>query len=215
MHRGTLGKLAVAGVVAVGLTGMLTGTLTAGAAAGPDQPGPAPTQVADRSAPQVATVVTTKVAPEVAAQVAARVPAQLPGKTAGKPADKVAFDRLVRQQQDAWRDESGAGFAATFHPEADVVTFNGDLLSGREGIARGMQHYFDTSIEATTFRTLSEQIRYVEPDLAVIIRTSCLVTAPATTCRDDSLSVNTNVMHKRHGRWLQTSFQNTRVSPLG
>ena len=128
--------------------------------------------------------------------------------------DKVAFDRLLRQQQEAWVQESGAGFAATFHADGDVVTFNGDHLSGRDAIGRGMQHYFDTYIEDTTFRTLSERIRYLEPDLAVIVRTSCLVTAPATACRDDSLSINTNVLQKKHGRWLQASFQNTRVSPL-
>lgn len=175
MRSRTVRSLALAGVVALGLTG----TLTAGAATDRGATGP------------------------------------VPAKWSGRAADKVAFDRLVRQQQDAWRDESGAGFAATFHPDADVVTFNGDLLSGRDTIAGGMQYYFDTYIEDTTFRTLSEQIRYLEPDVAVIVRTSCLVTAPATTCRDDSLSINTNVMHKRQGRWLQASFQNTRVSSLG
>jgi uncharacterized protein (TIGR02246 family) len=133
---------------------------------------------------------------------------------AGRVPDKVAFDRLLQQQADAWTHESGAEFAATFHPDADVVTFNGDHLRGRTEIAREMQRYFDTYIEDTTFRTLSEQIRYLEPDIAVIVRTSCLITAPATTCRDDSLSINTNVLHRKHGRWLQASFQNTRVEPL-
>ncbi|WP_168197293.1 SgcJ/EcaC family oxidoreductase [Kribbella sp. ALI-6-A] len=133
---------------------------------------------------------------------------------AGRVPDKVVFDRLLQQQADAWTHESGAEFAATFHPDADVVTFNGDHLRGRAEIAREMQRYFDTYIEDTTFRTLSEQIRYLERDVAAIVRTSCLITAPATTCRPDSLSINTNVMHKVHGRWLQASFQNTRVEPL-
>jgi uncharacterized protein (TIGR02246 family) len=128
--------------------------------------------------------------------------------------DKWEFDRLLAQQERSWVVESGAMFADTFHQDADVVTFNGDHLRTREGIAAGMQRYFDNYIENTSIRTLGERIRYVEPDMAVIIRTSCLITAPATTCRDDSYSINTNVMHRRHGQWLQTAFQNTRTQPL-
>lgn len=186
MLRRTGWKAAVAALGAL----LVSVTLTAGAASGQEPTGREP------------------VVQELAGQES------VGQKPAGRVPDKVAFDRLLRQQANAWVHESGAEFAATFHQDGDVVTFNGDHLRGRAEIARGMQYYFDKYIENTTFRTLSEQIRYLEPDVAVVIRTSCLITAPATTCRADSTSINTNILQKKQGRWLQASFQNTRVEPL-
>ena len=125
-----------------------------------------------------------------------------------------AFARILHQQADAWYAEDGAAFAATFTTDGDVVTFNGDHLRTRKGIAEGMQYYFDNYIDHTKLRTLDEHIRFAGPDLAVIVRTSCQLVPPATDCRPDSFSRNTNVMVKRHGRWLQESFQNTRTVAL-
>ncbi|OLF16681.1 hypothetical protein BU204_15510 [Actinophytocola xanthii] len=118
------------------------------------------------------------------------------------------------RQADAWFREDGRAFAATFTREADVVTFNGDHLRTREGIATGMQYYFDTYIDHTRLHTLDEHVRFAGPDRAVIVRTGCQLVPPSTTCRPDSLSRNTNVMVRQHGRWLQDSFQNTRVVAL-
>lgn len=139
--------------------------------------------------------------------------ASLPAQA--RPEDPhAAFARIHQQQADAWYREDGAAFAATFTHDGDVVTFNGDHLRTREGIAEGMQYYFDTYIDHTRLRTLDEHVRFAGPNLAVIVRTSCQLVASATECRPDSLSRNTNVMVKRHGRWLQESFQNTRVMAL-
>lgn len=125
-----------------------------------------------------------------------------------------AFDRIRERQADAWFAEDGAAFAATFTADGDVVTFNGDHLRTREGIADGMQYYFDTYIDHTKLHTIDEHVRFAGPDLAIIVRTGCQLVPPSTECRPDSLSRNTNVMVKRHGRWLQESFQNTRVMAL-
>ena len=145
----------------------------------------------------------------------AAAPAAAAKSEAAKGEDpRTAFARILQQQTDAWYHEDGAAFAATFTPDADVVTFNGDHLRTRQGIADGMQYYFDNYIDHTKLRTLDEHIRFAGADLAVIVRTSCQLVPPATECRPDSLSRNTNVMVKRHGRWLQESFQNTRVVAL-
>lgn len=149
-----------------------------------------------------------------AAPAAAQAPAD-PTPTADGRADALAaFARIRDQQADAWYREDGAAFAATFTPEADVVTFNGDHLRTREGIATGMQYYFDNFIDHTRLLTLDEHVRFAGPNLAVIVRTGCQLVPPSTTCRPDSLSRNTNVLVRRHGRWLQESFQNTRVMAL-
>ncbi|GAA2399376.1 hypothetical protein GCM10010191_02920 [Actinomadura vinacea] len=124
------------------------------------------------------------------------------------------FDRLRQRQADAWARKDGAAFAATFTPNGDMVTFNGDHLRTRRGIAVGMQRYFDEYITDSSIRYLSERVRFAGPGLAIIVRTTCLVNAGQNDCRNGSLSANTNVLTWRQGRWLQDSFQNTRVDPL-
>ncbi|GAB3647104.1 nuclear transport factor 2 family protein [Glycomyces tarimensis] len=124
--------------------------------------------------------------------------------------DQAAFDEIRRQQEQAWIDQDGAAFAATFSEDADVVTFSGDHLSTRDEIAEGMQYYFDNYIVDSRLNMISEHVRYVERDVVVIVRTGCIINEGESECREDSYSTNTNVLTRERGRWLQTSFQNTR-----
>ncbi|MCC3763068.1 SgcJ/EcaC family oxidoreductase [Glycomyces sp. TRM65418] len=128
--------------------------------------------------------------------------------------DQAAFDELRERQEQAWIDEDGEAFAATFHEDGDVVAFNGDHMAGREAIAERMQYYFDEYIEGARLHMLSEHVRYVERDVVVIVRTGCQIEEGETECRPDSFSTNTNVLTREHGEWLQTSFQNTRQFAL-
>ena len=134
--------------------------------------------------------------------------------SADRRGDLAQFEWLQQQQNDAWYREDGAAFAATFTENADMVTFSGDHLSTRAGIVTGMQYYFDTYIDHTILRELDEHVRYVTSDNVVIVRTSCILNEGDTECRPDSFSTNTNVLIKRHGKWLQDSFQNTRKFAL-
>ncbi|ONI70940.1 hypothetical protein ALI144C_51160 [Actinosynnema sp. ALI-1.44] len=129
--------------------------------------------------------------------------------------DQAQFARILKQQYDAWYEENGAKFAATFTKDADLVTFNGEHLVGRDGIAKGMQYYFDNHIPPSKLKVLDERVRYAGRDLVFIVRTTCIIELPATDCRDGSQSRNTNVLSKRNGRWAQESFQNTRYVPIG
>ncbi|MET0233165.1 MAG: SgcJ/EcaC family oxidoreductase [Kibdelosporangium sp.] len=152
------------------------------------------------------------VAAAAVATGAATISADATAGTTGD--DRAAFERILKQQHDAWFEEDGAKFAATFTKDADLVTFNGDHLTTREGIAKGMQYYFDTYIDHTQLKALDQHVRFVNPSMAVIVRTGCQLEPPSTECRPDSLSRNTNVLVKRNGKWLQESFQNTRVVTL-
>ncbi|MEV5598427.1 SgcJ/EcaC family oxidoreductase [Streptomyces sp. NPDC052496] len=146
-----------------------------------------------------------------------RTPARRrPGAAAhsGNGQDRAAFDELLRRQEQAWADKDGAAFAATFTEDADLVTFNGDYLRTQDAIAQGMQYYFDHYIGDTTIRTLDQHVRFVNRHTAIIVRTSCQIQAGESECREGSLSVNTNVLTKKNGVWLQQSFQNTRKTEL-
>jgi uncharacterized protein (TIGR02246 family) len=153
---------------------------------------------------------------KVAAMVGAVIAATAIGSTPANAGehDRAQFTQIRTQQYDAWYEQSGAKFAATFTRDADMVTFNGDHLVGRTGIATGMQYYFDNHIPRSKLELLDEHVRYARRDLVVIVRTTCVVELPGTGCRDGSQSRNTNVLSKRNGRWAQEAFQNTRIEPL-
>lgn len=129
--------------------------------------------------------------------------------------DLAALQRLRDLQEDAWARGDAAAYAAVYTGDADVVTFNGDHLQSRAGIETGMRHYFTTYLQGTRLLQQDERVRFVERDTAVIVRRGCVLWPGETACSADALSVNTNVAVKRHGSWLYTSFQNTRVRPLG
>ncbi|WP_158887798.1 SgcJ/EcaC family oxidoreductase [Amycolatopsis anabasis] len=157
------------------------------------------------------TLVVAGLATGGAAAVAAEPPA---ADTAQHRDDRKLIEDQFRQMETGWWNERGPEFAAAFTEDADLVTFNGDYLRTRPVIAERMQYYFDTYIEKSHIKRLDEHLRFVEPDLAIVVRTTCLVPAGQTGCRAGSDSRNTNVLLKRHGKWLQTSFQNTRIDPL-
>src|SRR3954447_22823208 len=90
------------------------------------------------------------------------------GATNGRQHDLAAFEHILRQQEAAWADEDGTAFAATFTGDGDMVTVTGDYLIGRQGIAAGMQYFFDNYIPPSRIVRLDEHIRFVEPDLAII-----------------------------------------------
>ncbi|HEY1178974.1 MAG TPA: SgcJ/EcaC family oxidoreductase [Phytomonospora sp.] len=138
-----------------------------------------------------------------------------PAGETGRPSDRTAFAAILEAQTRAWHAEDGTAFAATFWPDADLVTFNGDHMAGRAGIAEGMQYYFDDFMDPTHIKTLGEHVTFVTPHLAVIVRTSCLLVEENAPCREGSESTNTNVMVKKRGHWLQQSFQNTRSFTIG
>lgn len=151
----------------------------------------------------------------VAVLVAGLVPAVGPASAdAGTGHDLAALQDLRQRQDEAWAAGDARAYAALYTPDADLVTFNGDHMSTRAGIEEGMGYYFATYLSGTRLSQQDERIRFVEPDLAVIVRSGCVLWPGDSACTDEALSVNTNIAVKRHGRWLYTSFQNTRIRPL-
>lgn len=132
----------------------------------------------------------------------------------GHDRDLAALQELRQRQDQAWERGDARAYAALYTHDADLVTFNGDHMSTRAGIEEGMGYYFTTYLRGTRLYQQDERIRFPEPDMAVIVRTGCVLWPGDTACTEEALSVNTNVAVKRQGRWLYTSFQNTRIRPL-
>ncbi|WP_229070979.1 SgcJ/EcaC family oxidoreductase [Actinoplanes sp. DH11] len=169
-----------------------------------------------RRAPRWRAALVSMVAvPSIALGAAAGPAAAEPSASSIQDRDLVALQELRQRQDQAWARGDARAYAALYTSDADVVTFNGDHLSTRAGIEEGMGYYFTTYLRGTRLLQRDQRIRFPEPDLAVIVRTGCVLWPGETACTEEALSVNTNVAVKRHGRWLYTSFQNTRIRPLG
>jgi uncharacterized protein (TIGR02246 family) len=137
------------------------------------------------------------------------------GGADGRHGDLAQLQDLRQRQDAAWAAGDAAAYAALYTTDGDVVTFNGDHLRGRAGIESGMRYYFATYLRGTRLLQNDERIRFIEPDTVVIVRTGCVLWPGEASCTAEGMSINTNIAVKRHGRWLYTSFQNTRVRPLG
>lgn len=161
-----------------------------------------------------ATRVIALVATIVVPVVALGVTAGSASAGSGRDRDVAALQELRERQDRAWAQADATAYAAVYTTDADLVTFNGDHMSGRAEIEEGMGYYFENYMKGTRLLQKDERIRFPEPDVAVIVRTGCVLWEEQTACTDEALSVNTNVAVKRDGRWLYTSFQNTRIRPI-
>jgi hypothetical protein len=63
--------------------------------------------------------------------------------------DEAAFRQIAKTLQDAWNAGDGQLFAADFAPNANYTVWNGTIVEGKEQIAAGHQHIFDTVYKNT------------------------------------------------------------------
>ena len=92
--------------------------------------------------------------------------------------------------------------------DADYINLTGGWTKGREAFVAVMSKLQAAPFHDITRRTIVEKIRFVRPDVAVVITTN-------VDRRDDgppSESRSTYVLSKEGGHWLLNSFQNTQVA---
>lgn len=129
--------------------------------------------------------------------------------------DRAALTRLLDEQAAAWQAGDGAAFAATFTEDAHFVSVVGELISGRASLAAVMQEGLDGFMKNTRWSSPRHiTIRFPTHDTAVMVTDGvCVLRDGARTCREEDLSIQTRGAVKAGGRWLFTSFQNTRIMP--
>lgn len=151
---------------------------------------------------------------DVSSVVAADGSAEGSGPSVSSTEDRSAIRQLRLRQEDAWARGDGDAYASIYEQDADLINFFGEHLHGKETIATTMQGYFDSVLSGTRLRQLDEQLRFITPDLAVALRTTCVLPADEDTCPESGIFVNSNVAVKSGGEWRITSFQNTLIQPM-
>ena len=132
-------------------------------------------------------------------------PAPDPAPAAGDAAVRALVDDLLA----AWGRGDGHAYGALFTDDADYVAFDGSRTVGREAIASSHQRLFDTWLKGTRLVGQVEGVRFLAPDVALVLATGATL-MPGKN-RPVRPSIQTLVAVKRDGDWRFAAFHNTRV----
>lgn len=128
--------------------------------------------------------------------------------------DDSEIRNVQTRQQEAWNHHDAKAYASLFTDDGDVVNVVGWWWKGRAEIEQKL-----TAAYAFVFRdstlTLSEvQTRFLTPDIAVAhVRWSMTGTHTPPNIPEPRQGIQTQVLHKRSGKWLIAAFQNTNGIP--
>jgi uncharacterized protein (TIGR02246 family) len=136
-------------------------------------------------------------------------------QTAMNIADDAALSNLYQQVIEGWNRGSGEVFAAPFTDDADFVAFDGTYLKGRQEIASAHQQLFDTFLKGTRLVGKVRNLRYLTPEVAVMIAVGGTVMPGQPDLEVERNSIHTFVAVKHDDTWRFAAFQNSRVQYMG
>lgn len=132
--------------------------------------------------------------------------------TATTEADvRAVLDRLA----EAWNSADAAAYGRLFTEDADYVTFFGLNFPGREAIESSHRALFEGPLKGSKLTGqlgASAKVRFVRPDVAVVVVGGGSSLTGADTTDEGRESTVSFVLVEEDGEWLITAFQNTRVS---
>src|SRR5436190_14047317 len=116
--------------------------------------------------------------------------------------------RIVAALEAAWNAGDPTAFAAEFAPDADFVNVRGDHASGREAIAHGHAHIWNTIYAGSTVRYSVTHVREIAPGVG-LVHVDALLRVPTGPAAGDTGAIPSLVLvHGREG-WKIASFHNT------
>ncbi len=135
-----------------------------------------------------------------------------------EPAERRAVLQLGQALQDAWNRGDAAGYASLFTDDADFVAWNGSHGRGRQAIEDAHRRLFDgpsagsrmVLVDDRTESGPPESLRFVRPDVAIMVISGVVTPAGHSATRPDHESVQTFVLIKNCNRWQVAAFHNTR-----
>ena len=133
-------------------------------------------------------------------------------------AERRAVLELGQALQDAWNRGDAAGYASLYADDADFVAWNGSHGRGRQAIEDGHRRLFDGPLAGSrmvlvddgTDSAPPESLRFVRPDVAIMVISGVVTPASHSATRPDHESVQTFVLTKNGNRWQVAAFHNTR-----
>ncbi len=133
-------------------------------------------------------------------------------------AERRAILELGQDLQDAWNRGDAAGYASLFTDDADFVAWNGSHGRGRQAIEDAHRRLFDGPLAGSRMVLIDddaesaspESLRFVRPDVAIMVISGVVTLAGQSATSPDHESVQTFVLIKNGDRWRVAAFHNTR-----
>ena len=133
-------------------------------------------------------------------------------------AERRAILELAQALQGAWNRGDAAGYASLFTDDADFVAWNGSYGRGRQAIEDAHRALFAGPLAGSVMALVGdgagsappESIRFVSPDVAIMVISGAVARADQSAWRPDHRSVQTFVLTKNGGTWRVAAFHNTR-----
>lgn len=143
------------------------------------------------------------------------------------PEDERALRALIAQCEAAWNASDSNAFANTMAEDVAFVGLLGERYEGREIVALGHRHIFDTIYKDSRVRYTIELIRFLKPDVAVVVMLQDMTShlppdIVASTARQrqmspdmhDSQARATLTCTKAEGSWRVSTIHNTNVASV-
>jgi uncharacterized protein (TIGR02246 family) len=125
---------------------------------------------------------------------------------------------LLERMTAAWNAGDATAYAAQFTEDADYITWFGLHTESRAAIEAGHRHLFQGPLKGSTLPGAEDgtrKIRFLSPDVALIVSTGGLSTTGVDAPDDDRHSVLTLTAVRHPDGWRLSSFQNTRKQHVG
>ena len=124
-------------------------------------------------------------------------------------ADEAVIRQVVGNFADAWNRHDPTAMLAAFADDLDHVSVRGRWQQGRAELERTHHDNHATIWKEITYHAVVEKVRFLRPDVAVVIVRGTFRTMSAV---DEALA--TWVMSKDDGRWLIRAFHQTYVQDV-
>src|SRR5215472_14888586 len=85
----------------------------------------------------------------------------------GTAADEAAIRKILDARNAAYNNHDAKALAATYAPDADLVTGTGRLVSGRADIEKNYTENFAGVDKNASVKTDSSKLRFLTPDTAI------------------------------------------------
>ena len=127
--------------------------------------------------------------------------------------DEAAIQAILEQFETAWNAYDSVSLAALFAEDANFIHIFGGQLDGRTAIEAAHRVIFDTIYRGSHASFMLRSIRFVRPDVAVVLARADVKSKENSEMREIE-TCPTLIVVKEQAKWQIVAFQNTKISEV-
>jgi uncharacterized protein (TIGR02246 family) len=128
--------------------------------------------------------------------------------------DESAVRNVLAEYEVSWNGHDKAAFGRLFTEDCDYVNIAGDHWKGAQEIVQRQAELFQKRLKTAVRKLTGVEVRFSTPDVALVHATWNVTdgSRPGGKAVPVLKEITTMVLVKTNGKWLITSFQNTKNS---